>query len=320
MDGYISRKQNSTTGYLFKNAHGDVLAAYSNTSNKLADYSYTAWGEQRSVNETSSFTNNPLRYCGEYYDCESGMTYLRARYYDSNIKRFISEDPIKDGLNWYSYAGNNPVMFVDPSGLELILQGTGDEVQSIWQRIKEFSYDVLELTQLTDDNDNLINQYRVTIAENRDGVCVSGTDLIRRLIGYDETINVQTTSDENSYNNETQTVFFNPNYNRDVLTRNPYNGNIELCERPMFIGLAHEFIHADRDVRGVSLTGWVDYQYVREERPYTFGSISSQNSIYSLGRAPREELATVGIQYNSDVDITENMIRAEHGLWLRGAY
>ncbi len=46
------------------------------------------------------------------------MTYLRARYYDSNIKRFITEDPIKDGLNWYAYAGNNPVMYVDPSGLD----------------------------------------------------------------------------------------------------------------------------------------------------------------------------------------------------------
>ncbi len=45
------------------------------------------------------------------------MTYLRARYYDSSIRRFITEDPIKDGLNWYAYAGNNPVMFVDPSGL-----------------------------------------------------------------------------------------------------------------------------------------------------------------------------------------------------------
>ena len=117
MDGYISRKQNSTTGYLFKNAHGDVLAAYSSTSNKLADYSYTAWGEQQSVNETSSFTNNPLRYCGEYYDCESGMTYLRARYYDSNIKRFISDDPAMHGVNWYAYCRNNPVMFVDPYGL-----------------------------------------------------------------------------------------------------------------------------------------------------------------------------------------------------------
>jgi uncharacterized protein RhaS with RHS repeats len=43
--------------------------------------------------------------------------YLRARYYDSTIGRFINEDPALDGLNWYIYCGNNPIMFIDPSGL-----------------------------------------------------------------------------------------------------------------------------------------------------------------------------------------------------------
>ena len=61
--------------------------------------------------------HNPFRYCGEYYDEETGLIYLRNRYYDSSIGRFITEDPAKDGLNWYSYCGGNPVMFVDPWGL-----------------------------------------------------------------------------------------------------------------------------------------------------------------------------------------------------------
>ena len=116
-DGYVSRKQNGTTGYLFKDAHGDVLSAYSSTTNKIADYTYDAWGEKKSVGDYTWGKENPIRYNGQYYDTESGMTYLRARYYDSDIRRFITEDPIKDGLNWYSYAGNNPVMMCDPSGL-----------------------------------------------------------------------------------------------------------------------------------------------------------------------------------------------------------
>ena len=108
--------QNCTTGYLFKDAHGDVLSIYTSTSNKAADYTYDAWGEIRTKNESSSFENNPLRYYGQYYDYESDMTYLRARYYDSSIKRFITEDPAKDGSNWYAYCGNNPVMMFDSSG------------------------------------------------------------------------------------------------------------------------------------------------------------------------------------------------------------
>ena len=47
----------------------------------------------------------------------SGLIYLRNRYYDPSIGRFISEDPIRHGTNWYIYANNNPVMFVDPLGL-----------------------------------------------------------------------------------------------------------------------------------------------------------------------------------------------------------
>ena len=50
VNGYVSRRQNGTTGYLFKDAHGDVLSIYTSTSNKAADYTYDAWrSEERRV-------------------------------------------------------------------------------------------------------------------------------------------------------------------------------------------------------------------------------------------------------------------------------
>ena len=58
----------------------------------------------------------PFRYCGEYYDKETDSIYLRARYYNPALGRFTTEDPAKDGLNWYVYCGNNLVIFVDPTG------------------------------------------------------------------------------------------------------------------------------------------------------------------------------------------------------------
>ena len=58
----------------------------------------------------------PFRYCGEYYDKETDSIYLRARYYNPALGRFTTEDLAKDGLNWYVYCDNNPVMFVDPTG------------------------------------------------------------------------------------------------------------------------------------------------------------------------------------------------------------
>ena len=52
-----------------------------------------------------------------YEESTSGLIYLRARWYDPSIGRFISEDPIKSGLNWYIYGNNNPLRFFDPWGL-----------------------------------------------------------------------------------------------------------------------------------------------------------------------------------------------------------
>ena len=96
-----------------------IINCNENGTTKLASYEYDAFGNQKS--STGTWNNsNPIRYCGEYYDKESGLIYLRARYYDSENGRFISEDPIKDGYNWYSYCGGNPVMFVDPLGLKTV--------------------------------------------------------------------------------------------------------------------------------------------------------------------------------------------------------
>ena len=49
-------------------------------------------------------------------DSDSGLMLLGHRYYDSSIGRFISQDPIQAGTNWYAYCGNNPLTRVDGSG------------------------------------------------------------------------------------------------------------------------------------------------------------------------------------------------------------
>ncbi|MQT57173.1 RHS repeat protein, partial [Pseudomonas sp. FSL R10-0399] len=60
----------------------------------------------------------PLRFQGQYFDTETGLHYNRYRYYDPQVGRFISKDPIgfAGGLNVYAYAPN-PVGWVDPFGL-----------------------------------------------------------------------------------------------------------------------------------------------------------------------------------------------------------
>ncbi len=82
---------------------------------KTKEYEYNAFGKIDV--ESNINTSNPWQYCGEYKDSETGLIYLRNRYYDPETGRFINEDPIRSGGNWYSYASQNPVMFFDMFGL-----------------------------------------------------------------------------------------------------------------------------------------------------------------------------------------------------------
>jgi RHS repeat-associated protein len=82
---------------------------------------YQAWRlakEKRADSAIRENIRNPLRFQGQYFDTETGLHYNRYRYYDPQVGRFISKDPIgfAGGLNVYAYAPN-PVGWVDPFGL-----------------------------------------------------------------------------------------------------------------------------------------------------------------------------------------------------------
>ena len=126
--------------YFQKNIFGDVIAIYSQTGNKLVEYAYDAYGNCSIIYSGSQFlaTRNPFRYRGYYYDQDTGLYYLNARYYDPQWRRFISPDDTSyldpesvNGLNLYAYCNNDPVNYCDPSGnsviltMALILMGVG---------------------------------------------------------------------------------------------------------------------------------------------------------------------------------------------------
>ena len=96
------------------NAHGDVVQLANAAGSVTKEYNYDSFGVEIEPDEDD---NNPWRYCGEYFDKETGSIYLRMRYYNPKTGRFLTEDPIQAGLNWYTYCSNNPVVFVDPWGL-----------------------------------------------------------------------------------------------------------------------------------------------------------------------------------------------------------
>ncbi len=81
-------------------------------------YSYTPYGICATTE--SSYVDNPFTYVGMFgvMDEGEGLYYMSNRYYDANSCRFIQKDPagIAGGVNLYAYAGNNPVILIDPFG------------------------------------------------------------------------------------------------------------------------------------------------------------------------------------------------------------
>ena len=116
--------------YLFgKNLQGDIIAIYNTSGTAIVKYVYDAWGNIISTSGTQATgigAKNSLRYRGYYYDTETGLYYLRARYYDPVTGRFISADDRLStggdlsGMNLYAYCGNNPVNRIDPYGNSFI--------------------------------------------------------------------------------------------------------------------------------------------------------------------------------------------------------
>jgi len=73
--------------------------------------------ELKEIKQTTGldFKQNPFIYGSGYYDSESGLQYMGARYYSPDLERFMAMDSY-DLINRYNYANGNPIMFIDPSG------------------------------------------------------------------------------------------------------------------------------------------------------------------------------------------------------------
>jgi RHS repeat-associated protein len=116
IDDKLKTKTGTTSQFYLQNHLGSTVALTNSSGAITESQSYDSFG-----NRTNTTFSNRYQFTGREYDATTGLQYSRARWYDPQLGRFISEDPIGFGggdVNRYVYVGNGTLSKIDPMGLQ----------------------------------------------------------------------------------------------------------------------------------------------------------------------------------------------------------
>jgi RHS repeat-associated protein len=108
------RDQNGAVSWYLYDGLGSVVGLVDQSGNVTNTRKYDVYGAPR--NAQTGTAHCFVGSLGHTSDAETGLIYMRARYYDPAAGRFVSEDRVKDGPNWFIYCDNDPVNKVDATG------------------------------------------------------------------------------------------------------------------------------------------------------------------------------------------------------------
>ena len=158
-------KPDGTTEYYVSDFRGSTVAMVdaSSAANITHKYQYDEFGGVSQLQESDV---NPFRYVGKYgvmYENDH-LYYMRARYYDPTVGRFMSEDPVWS-TNLYPYADNNPNTMIDPDGRIFFTAAivVGLAVSEVWSVGKQIYTDANSGKYSTGNSYQNINNFFTSV-------------------------------------------------------------------------------------------------------------------------------------------------------------
>ncbi|UII76207.1 DUF6443 domain-containing protein [Flagellimonas sp. HMM57] len=300
-EGYVMPNGNNYDYvYQYKDHLNNVRLSYSDSdgngsidpSNEIIEESnfYPFGGKHKGYNNVTSPNGNSTaqmwKFGNKEYDESLGLeTYdFGARNYDPWLGRWANIDPKAHkyfSYSPYNYAVNNPLIFVDPDGKELILAGNRKERRQLFREVKKLSNDRLKLNRKTGQV-----TVRKSGGRNKGKDLKEGTALVSNIIGSKNTVTAMTSGRFKESFGKTETML-GTNIDQRVMNvkgNNTMDGNNDpkfnigskdalvifdssdsgadvknedgtFGNRPNFIGLGHELIHASRIIGGQVVEG-----------------------------------------------------------------
>ena len=155
---------NGNDYYYVRNAQNDVIFISNSDNTGVVMYQYDAWGNMTACYDTSDdgmlSIINPYTYRGYFYEFETNTYFLKSRYYNPELCRFISADGIVNanqdilGNNLYAYCSNNPVNNCDETGCGKI----SNWIKSIGQKVKNWLNSVPNSSVTVPSSNAVINR------------------------------------------------------------------------------------------------------------------------------------------------------------------
>jgi RHS repeat-associated protein len=163
LDRPLSELHSGIASYYEADALGTVTSLTNPSGAIASTQTYDSFGTRTA--STGTLTNS-FQYTGREFDTETGLYFYRARYYDSVVGRFLSEDPIgfNGGNDFYAYVQNSPLIWTDPLGL---VHCTYDVTNHHYHCVSDDGTQTYDTTRVRSGNGDCANNTACSATRNR---------------------------------------------------------------------------------------------------------------------------------------------------------